>query len=404
MGRFLWIALGLLLVGSALGQGLPDATVQGRVLLEDGSPAVGVRVQLTTWQYRKEPGAWLATKFRTGRYTAKSDQAGWYSFRCRGAVNGSAEIEAGYPNCGLRRVSWTGPLPCENKEVEGLVVAPPCFLLGHLESGDGQLLTEGWSVMGISENMVSWEIGVGFKQSGIDPDAGTFRLGPFPPGPVRIVVRGPKRTNIREYSCIAKPAETTYVAIQAEDLVPEACLRFRLVNRRFPGVVFESIPISPKGAEIEGLVIVNGEGIAILGATKRSSGPFDWELGPLDKEEYDVELRHPAFEPLRLQGLVPGREHSLDLKGSSSLVVDVVDAAGTSITNYGARVLYDRSTTKGVAHTYTSIGDPRPPGGRLEGLVPGDVALVITLADGRTVTQWIMGLEAQESRRVRVEV
>lgn len=391
--------LGLLCAAASPGQDPPSAIVRGRVLLADGSPALGAEVRGLARRFSShnvpsggvnQPGPVNVNVTANGSYTIElpANEGVLYELLFR--------LDGHTPK---QRV-WVGLKPDESKEID-IRMEAACFLVGHLESAAGDLLIEGWAVKGTSmiaslehEDRVIHSVAV-------DPATGLFRLGPFPPGKVELQAKSSDKRLTRRLMVEAKAGAEDSVVLRVEDLEPHRALRFRAFNAQYPSIGLDRVA-SMGGAEPgNGLVLVDREGNAVASATKRISGRDEWEIGPVELGEYSVELRHPAFQPVRLDSVSPGPLYHIDLRGTVAMELEVVDQYGSRLTHYG--VLADCGRGVGLAsHTFTSIGDPAPAGNRIDGLMPGDVRVVISPPWGRPKSIEVKGLRPGETRKVRI--
>ncbi len=396
-----WVIPLLMPLWASMGQGQDSSSsvLRGRVLQSDGSPAVGAVVRGLVRSVELKDGrlGWMDLPHpEPGRVGADG------SYSLKFLANESANYTVEFQLAGhIDQVQhWTGLTPDEPKEIDVQMEAA-CFLTGHLESTEGNLLVDGWTITGIStvlpeqgESPVSHAVAV-------DPATGLFRLGPYPVGFVQLQARTRDKRMTRQRLIQVEPKGQGSVVLRVEDLEVHRVLRFLAFNAQYPFLGLDGVAPAPGMEAGDGLVLVDGSGNVVASATKRASGRDEWEIGPVDLGEYSVEVRHPAFQPVRLDSVSPGSLYPIVLKGSAALELEVVDQYGSHLTHYG--VLADCG--KGVrlaSHTFTSIGDPAPAEGRIDGLMPGDVRVIVTPAWGRPKSVVVKDLQPGETRQLRI--
>lgn len=272
-----------------------------------------------------------------------------------------------------------------------------CYVEGHLEDGDGELLIEGWTVS------AQGEIPVGEDRRSqstvkIDELTGQFRVGPFPEGEVRLMAWGDLEQSCSTQTLAVSEAEEAYCILKLQG--PPEAQRLRLTVR------CDSFPEFRLDREVEGVmaapVLVDRAGEVVAVAKRSSTGLYDWEVAPVEVQEFAVEIRDPAFELIHVDGLHPGPKHKLELLGAASIQLDVSRDTGGTLRNYGVSVLYT-SITGGRPKAISGKNDPAPVGGIVTGLVPGDLMVVVVAPWGERKMAVVEGLGPGERRRVPIE-
>jgi hypothetical protein len=119
---------------------------------------------------------------------------------------------------------------------------------------------------------------------------------------------------------------------------------------------------------------------------------------------YALAIDDPRFLPWRQDGVEPGSVVRAELTGSSALVLHVVArTTGEPIERFAVAASYRRADGRADELVLHDGAAPLP-GGRLDGLVAGDYALVVRAPELGARTVEIAGLAAGETRVLALEL
>lgn len=283
-------------------------------------------------------------------------------------------------------------LLCTASSALGQGDASPCYVTGHLETSAGELIVDGWTVFGDGPALDE-PTGSSRSSSRVDSETGLFRLGPFSAGLVRVRASDREGRRIPPQAILARDAEDTYCVLAQKGHAPENQLLINIRCDGIPAFRLKDLDRAP--------VLVDADG-QVLGTLKRSmTGLDDWIAEPVDCSEHVVEVRHPAFQPLRVEGLHPGPKHSLRVVGASALELSVLDQDGEPLLNYSLALQYEGVGRGGSLALSTKDG-PGPPGGKVTGLVPGNLTVALQAPWGQRMQVPVESLGAGETRQVEV--
>lgn len=397
--KYAWILL-MCLIPSAWGQEGANATVRGELLLADGSPAVGASVVLSLEILRSAENGGTPARTMPNHASALVGADGSFLLSCSAESVGIYELEASLGAQDIKSWTWIGMEAGEEKDLGSRTFAARCFVEGHLEAGDGEVLVTGWKVLGVHEQLTQFSGPPPSHSADVDKATGRFRLGPFRQGNVTVSAKLPGQAQCESQVVSMSPSADAYVVLRLEGSHPTDRMRFTARCDFFPSFRLDRTP-GVQGAG-PGLVLVDADGNAQATAVRSSSGTYDWEIETSGVGEHVVEVRHPAFAPLRLEGLLGGPTYEVDLKGSAALKLEVINQRGGPLRSYGASVSYP-GVRGSSTHRYSGSRDPAPAGGLLEGLIPGDLRLAVEAPWGETLLKTITGLAPGETREVRLE-
>ncbi|MFT7679426.1 MAG: hypothetical protein ACI8QC_003428 [Planctomycetota bacterium] len=381
----------LALVMPASGQRGEATTLAGMLELPDGSAAVGARVEV-----RGSPGgrSRLSGAPQGWRNPApvQTDHEGRYSitFFAPEAYQFQMDAILGvYPVEGWR---WS-KLPPSHVDLGIVAFQEPCFVVGHLEDEHGQILVDGWFVTGCSLEADGSENRPAKLSSVPDPASGEYRLGPFPPGMVELIMGNSIEANAASFLVEAKPDGPARRVLKYVGLDP-----FRRVK-----VELHSKPAYRAGTDprLELVLLDSDRAVLRVGQWTVSGG---WIANFLDVPtgEYEVELRDTRYLPQRLTGVEPGRAYSMQLRGSAALQLTVLDPQGKPLDAYGLRLDYQQVEAYPREFELRPDGTPAPVDGRVGGIVPGRIQIEVREPGGAKLQHLVGDLAAGETRAVSV--
>ncbi len=387
----------LCLASSAWGQEKETAAVRGKLLLADGSPAVGASVVLSLEILKTAGEGGRPAQKMPNHASASVGADGSFLLRCSAESVGIYELEASLGPEEIKSWTWIGMEAGEEKDLGSRTFAARCFVDGHLETEDGEVLVANWRIVGVHEQLTQFSGTASSHSATVDQATGRFRLGPFRQGEVTVSAKLPGQAECKSQVVTLSPSKAAYVVLKLEGQHPTERLRFTARCERFPSCRLDHTP----GLDGPGLVLVDAEGNAEAKAVRSRSGVYDWEIETTGPGEYVAEVRHPAFAPLRLEGLRGGPTYKVDLEGSAALRLEVINQRGGSLLGCRATVSYP-SIRGRTSRQYSSKYDPGQPGWLLDGLIPGDLRLLVVAPWGETRVKAIPDLAPGETREVRL--
>ena len=372
----------------------------GRVLLEDGSPAVGARIELVT-QVSLPDGNGKKTRWSG---TGKSDSSGAFSMAFVPGLDFESKLTASLP--GYLALEWTwNEVPAEGvKTLPDRRFDNGLYVTGSIVDGEGNLLTEGWRVS-VKSRGIDNARSVGRIRFAPDRATGHFRIGPLTPGEIEL--QGIDKHGLK--------TETLVVQVGAGEAA-HVLLR-QAGKSAFRSIFVKALPAQISGLGLKGpfsgglgasdrtfLFLLDRDGSVLAEALwllPKTSGT--WWFADVAPAEYSLELRHPLFEPVRVDGLSPGRTEQIQLVGSAALEVRVLDPGGNPVPDYKAEVRYVDGR-RNQAYPLLSSGLTQAGAERFPGIVPGELRLFVGTPGGQRIGVDLGLVIAGETRRVDVRI
>lgn len=389
----------------ALTQGI-EARVEGRVLLFDGSPAEGVEMVLVTRSASPDgdgkPSLWSGS--------TKTGSDGTFSL---------SYSSGGGPDCtlaanlrGYQSLVWEW----DEHPRDGVKVLPeqrfsePCFVTGSIVGADGELLTEGWTVIVRSHPQTLFfhsPTGAGHP---LDPSTGQFRVGPVAPGEVEIFAHRDGWGMTQTATVDVRRGEPAHVVLRYTGEDRDKSISITLDSAYWglePGAPNLARLFPGAGVELDRpyLFLVDSEGKDLGEATLVPDGVTkQWCFLDVPASEFAIELRHPWFHPVRIDGVFPGKPRTIWAEGNAGIILEVLSSQGTPLTEYELAICYDLGGLGQAVYSLVPSGVPIPRNGHFEHLVPGKAALVVKGGKGEQVTVDLARLEPGETRRVQARL
>lgn len=372
------------------------AVLQGRFLLPDGSPAVGVALQVRGWGANQDrilefgqPKDWVDPSGETdaeGRFALRFVPPRAYQFVLDGTLEGYAEVSW----------RWSAIELGEIKDLGDVTLVPAGTVVGTILDRNGNVLTKGWSVT--AETPTTWR-GIGGRDqtrvSGrVDPDTGEVRLEGVPAGRVTVSGRNGGGVDTNEVSLEVVAGIENFVELVYDG--PNLDRRITVVHFSRPFYTYQ-----PESSSIR-LIAPDGTtktAFHVQGSSQ--SEAFD----DLEDGAYRIEIDDPLYEFWSKDGVRPGERVNATLKGAASLEVEVVEGeTGRPIPRYGLRVVFHEANSWPNEFELLPDGSTPPADGLLEGLLPVAMTLVVR-PEGRPEQRAVLEpLVRDEVREVRVEV
>lgn len=378
-----------------------EARVSGRVLLEDGSPAVGARLELVT-QVSLPDGSGRKTR-SSGE--VKPDSSGAFSIAFDPCLDFDCTLTANLR--GYLALEWTwdevpagGVKALPDRRFDGGL-----YVTGSIVDAEGNLLIEGWRVTVTPSGIDNFRA-VGRTRFVPDPVTGIFRVGPLTPGELKLQAVGDHGLN----------TDTAVIQVQAGE--PAHVLLRQASTSALQSIFVKVLPAKCSGLGLKGpfarglgvenrtymfLVDRNGAVLAeALWLMPKTSGTW-WFTG-VAPAEYSLELRHPLFEPLRVDGVSPGMMKQIQLVGSAVLEVRVLSPDGNPVPDCKAEVRYVDGRTTRKTYPLLPSGLTQTSAQRFQGVVPGRLVLFVTTPKGQRLREDLGLIIAGETRRVDVPI
>lgn len=390
---------------NAVGQEEVATVLTGKLELPDGSPAVGAQVSLMGWAANNSrqqkyglPKGWKdpdpVTVGEDGLFRVSVVPHRAYQFVL------DADLGA-YPG---ERWRWSELVAGEAMDLGTVRFQEPCFLVGHIEDQNGEIQAGGWRVNASSSEPLAENRSAARARAVPDPETGEFRIGPLPPGKVRLSTRSDVGARAEELTVRAAPGEPARVVLQY--VGPELSSRIVFSTYSSPYYVFDlegQWTMPGEVAPDSNLVLLGPDGEVLQHARHVAGTSQDWEFTGVGTAESVVELRDPRFEVHRFENVVPGKKYRVNLVGSAALELEVLDEGGAAVEAYGLWVGYRNTNWTPNEFEVRREGTPAPKGGLIKGVVPGDVLLEVRGPGGAKLRHTVGPLEAGETRKVRVQ-
>jgi hypothetical protein len=380
----------------------PDApcVVRGTLTLPSGGPAAGAKLQLrghlSSSQQKQRHG--VPTDWRDpAEVTTGATGTFELRFVPPRAFRFSLDASLGeHPRVGWR---WHDIEPGATLELGTVPFEPPCYVEGHIEDGEGELLVGGWTVRGMPQG--SGEKGRTSAEASAPVDAatGTFRIGPFPPGAVQVSAHGTIDASVGTVIVEARPDEPVHVVLRYTG--PKLTTRIVCTTFCRPYHGF-AVPNRLDGAAQSSLVLLDVAGKVLRHATHVAGSSQSWEFNDVPRGTYAIELRDPRFEPQRIEPVAPGQGYRMDLVGNASLTLEVVGEDGEPLDSYGLWVGYLGVGFSPHEFEVQSEGTPAPPDGVITGVVPGDLLVEVRGPGGARKRQGVGPVASGERKAVRI--
>lgn len=399
--RFLSLALRLVfLLCVAGGQGAQaqeaENQVHGRVLLPDGFPAQGATVSAAA-RVRKSAGRAGPIQWST---SVNSDSAGRFSlayvpdseleFTLTAALDGYLPLEW---KLGEEPLDLGEPLPERRFE-------HAFYLTGSIVDATGELLIEGWEVWVMPQDDQNDHIKASLHRIQPDPDTGVFRVGPLAAGKLLLVGNHQLGAMTDLKTVDVGTVERDHVLLQLEGPDPFRSVFIEAEVSTQSGFSLKG-PFSSGLGDPEGsyLFLFDGSGQLLAEAEgHRLLRSEAWCFEDVPPGEYTVELWHPLFERVRVDGVRTGRLETIQLAGNVTLEIDVLDSDLNRLEEFDASVRYLIKGSLRPRSPLLSSGSTSAGGKRFEGIVPGQMAVVIRSAAGeQTIVD--LGLVQPNERR-----
>ncbi|MFT7679428.1 MAG: hypothetical protein ACI8QC_003430 [Planctomycetota bacterium] len=395
-----WTAFAILAMPAAA-QADEPTTLSGMLELPDGTPAAGATLTIKGWGANSQrTQAFGAPKNWKDPDPVTADEHGafTFSFLAPRAYQFVLDADLGeYPTEGWR---WSSLEPGGTKDLGTVSFREPCFVVGHIEGRDGEILVDGWRVMGRSLVRDGRERSASTLHAVPDKASGEFRIGPFPPGSVEFYTRSTIKARTGKLKVQAKPGEPVSVVLKYEGPDMRKRVVFSTYASPYYGFDLKGQSYGIREAENSNLVLLDPDGVVLQHAKHVQGTSQDWEFTDVGPGEHVVELRDPRFLSKRFDAVVASQSYRLNLVGSASLQLTVLDQEGSPLEAYGLWVGYEGVNFSPNEYRVRSDGTRAPVDGLVTGVVPGNILVELHGPGGTKLRHAVGEVAAGETREV----
>ncbi|MBI3818097.1 MAG: carboxypeptidase regulatory-like domain-containing protein [Planctomycetes bacterium] len=338
-----------------------NCIIRGRFLLPDGSPAAGVALDLHGWKSNHERVIQFGLPDRFDDLHHSTDAEGKFQLEFVPPKAYQFTLDTKLEHYGIQMWRWGEIAEGANVELGDIRLARGATIRGKVLNHDGTALGRGIHVYINSEYKSSGDGGDHtYYSAPADPATGEFTICDAPPGPADVYARG-------EFAWVAGPRIDV-----AEGAVFERNLYYDGPDPNKTIVVAKGCDLIYIFDEVDSIKLINSFGLAV--AEQKTSTFHDVPRG-----EYTVLIEDPKFKTWSKSGVHSGERVRADLVGSSALRVNITDDAGGAIHTYRMRVRYHfkNMTVSPNEFEIRKPGDPEPANGIYQGIVPGDITIVV---------------------------
>ena len=376
------------------------AEVRGRLLLFDGTPAIGAKIQLEGFSQDRE---YLRRHGRLAGYQAPSTTArrdGCFSLHFEPPPDNQFSLGAAFASCAEERWRWGDIEPGEVIDVGTVTFKRAGTIAGTLVDTAGDLLRSGFIVHATCAAPAGSKGKDATRRvAGVD-STGLFRLDGLMPGPTQLRIE-PFEPNGEEGQ-VLDVLEVVEVIAGEEISVELVWCDPEDANR----IVVEpsTSPFNPLWVAADSIHLSGTAGESRT-AHPDPDNPWSLVFDELEPGSYTVAIDDPRFLPWSESGIRPGTRLRPRLKGNVAIRLEVVDGeSGVPVEDYQLDVRLDGLGFGSRTFRWHETGQEPPTGGLLEGLVPVPQTLLIEAEGYPTGRLALHDLEAFETRTVRAEL
>lgn len=378
------------------GGGPATAEVRGRFVLSGGAPAAGVHVVLSLgspYQRAGEPDRDPAPPADWQDVVTDSAADGSFALSFPLVPSFTLDLDATAPGLARARWSWMDIAAGQVRELGDVVLRAAATVEGRIVDAQGQpCLGAVWNVsldsVGLATQAGREELNL---NATTDPATGAFRIEGAMPGANRLAARTEMWGRAELSPLVLGEGELAHVDLSytGPDLARRIVLTV-LTKQRGPRT-------EPEVA----LMRLLGAG-APRNAVKIAGSSASYAFDDLDPGTYSLDIDDPRFHTWNGGTVSTGTAVRAALTGSSSLALDVVDAATQApVELYSVRL--DARHSNSFPNQFDLHSGATPlAGGLLADLVAGEYTLIVTA--GARSGQIDFELAAGETRALHVEL
>lgn len=308
------------------------ATVLGRLLLPDGSPAVGAVVTLERKQ-RDEPAPVAIDTSTWKDLETRADEEGRFELRFvapRGPRRETFRLSAVLPGY-VPLDHLILPIRCGVRLDTGVrSFRAAGWVVGRIVDAAGESRAEGWEVR-LEEAGDGGRFRV-LQGEGIDSATRLFRFDGVPEGEMTVWATHPMGAKTNEVEASVTPGEEVYVELQdsGPDLERRICVRLAL------STLMSSVLLDPQRGFVEsGRLLLYGPTGGVHSPTPVPGSRELFVFDDLNDGLYRLEIEDPRFVPWRRDGLRPGDRVEVPLLGNASLRLLLIDVETSELVQGG---------------------------------------------------------------------
>ncbi len=287
------------------------ATLRGRFLFPDGSPVVGLTLEILASWFTVDQQPFSGVPEFLGDSGPVTDGEGRFEVSFETPRTFYCGISAKHQDHVLDRWQFRQLQVGTAIDVGTVVLRRPGAIEGTLVREDGSPLTgEAWKAYGKEVIPESSSGRRAISESGeVDRDTGTFRLDDLPPGPVRLQAKSP----------IAGWIEGPNVQVVSDEKVVAQIIYSGPDNSRRIAIATRNQLMISLGAPGRDSIVLHGAAGGPVTAKPLERAPNKYVFDDLEPGSYEVEIVDPRFQPWSEPNALTGSVVSARLVGSCSL-------------------------------------------------------------------------------------
>lgn len=368
-----------------------DASIRGRFVRRDGSPAVDVELSVASTTTRQMRASDTNLPPDATLVLGKSDATGAFFVKFAPVRHAAMELRAKLAGYGIEIWSWQSIEPGADLDIGEVRLRPEGIVRGRVFDKHGAGL-EGWTV-----SATAGFVGENYKYISTARTAadGSYRLENLAPGAFEVFAMASNSDATKQVKVRVAPGQVIEVDFRydgpplARRIVVRP--RFGRTTVFFQGDWIEMALLAPGSADRRPAVI--------------RSIPMRFYLDDVLPGEYSIQLRDARFKPLTVEHVQPGAVVDLDIVGGAAIALTVVDdESGERIERFSVESrnesLYGRGTV------CTLFDDKSASSGEtvVEGVLTIDQTLIVR-APGRSPLEIpIRGLQQGERRALHARL
>jgi hypothetical protein len=364
------------------------AILRGRFLLPDGRPAEGVKLLLARADRRRSSAARRDDPPPWTELHEVSDADGSFEFRFGLQQAEKLELTAHSDGCAELLWRWKSLEPASTTDVRRVRLQRGASVHGRIVDAQGLPVPLAWTV---HAEPTAKPLGRGRERVELSapshPATGEYCVEGLPSGYVRVRAFSNMTGRIDGGGARLHEGEAV-----RHDIVYDGPDQ----SRRIVILVRNRALLGYQNPEF-GTLLLLGDGGFECQAKRLSATPPSWSFEDVDPGAYVLRVSDPRYRTVQLNGVQPGHEYAIDLVGSSSLSIRVVDdATEQPVEPHDLDVGFQ---SRGWFVLRSSAESPAPDG-LYEGLVQGSLRLRASAPGYEESTVDVLDLAPGETRAV----